>query len=207
MDQYGRRSATGPRSVAFLDLDSKTMSDIVFDDNYDYLHPREDKQGDLYYIRQPYGGEKPEGGITFKDIILFPYRIIKGLFGFLNFFTTIFGGESLKSSGNSFDNTKTKDRSKKDIIIEGNIINAEKTDKINKASGDSNSGIMPLSRVLIKRSPDGSEKILKKGILDFNIAENGEIIFSNGRHIMKLDKDGNETHITKASLAVNIAIK
>lgn len=206
-DQYGSTAAIGPRSIAFLDLGSKTIADIVYDEKYDFLHPRESKQGDLYYIRQPYGGEKPKSGITFKDIIMFPYRLIKGLFGFLNFFTTIFGGESLKGNDNSFDNTKTKNRSKKEIIIEGNIINAEKLNKIENASEDNESGIMPLSRVLIKRSPDGSEKIIKKGILDFNITDSGEIIFSNGRHISKIDENGNETHITKAVLAVNISIK
>ncbi len=206
-DQYGMVSATGPSSIAFLDLNTKTMSEIIADDTYDFLHPHEDKQGDLYYIRQPYGGEKPKSGITFKDVIMFPYRLIKGLFGFLNFFTTIFGGESLKSDRDQFDNTKTKERSKKDIIIEGNIINAEKLNKINKTSDDNNSGIMPLSRVLIKRSPDGSEEIIKKGVLDFNLTDSGEIIFSNGRYIAKINEDGSEARITKAALAVNIIIK
>lgn len=206
-DQYGSISAIGPRSIAFLDLNTKTMSEIIADDAYDFLHPHEDKQGNLYYIKQPYGGEKPKSGITFKDVVMFPYRLIKGLFGFLNFFATVFGGESLKGNDNSFDNTKTKNRSKKDIIIEGNIINAEKMNKINSESDDNNSGIMPLSRALIMRSPDGSEEIVKKGVLDFNLTENGEIIFSNGRHISKTDKNGNETHITKAAPAVNISIK
>ena len=209
-DQYGSTAAIDPRSVAFLDLDSRTIADIVYDEKYDFLHPREDKQGNLYYIRQPYGGEKPKSGITFKDIIMFPYRLIKGLFGFLNIFTTLYGGESLKGGGdaNSLgDQIRSKNRSKSDIIIEGNIINAEKLNKIENASEDNGSGIMPLSRVLIKRSPDGSEKIIKKGILDFNITDSGEIIFSNGRYISKTDEDGNETRITKAALAVNISIK
>ena len=204
-DQYGSVSATSPRAISFLDLNAKSITEIVSDEKYDFLHPREDKQGNLYFIRQPYGGEKPEGGITLKDVIMFPYRIIKGLFGFLNFFTTIFGGESLKG-GDSADGTKAKNRSQKDIIIEGNIINAEKLNKINSASDDSSSGIMPLSRVLVKRSPDGSEEVLRKGVLDFNLTDSGEVIFSNGKHIYKIDESGGETHIAKAALAVNISI-
>ena len=137
---------------------------------------------------------------------MFPYRIIKGLFGFLNYFTTIFGGESLKSGGASAGNTKFKQKSQKELIIEGNVINAEKLDKINEAGGDKLSGIMPLSRVLVRRSPDGSEEVLKKGVLDYNIDESGGIVFSNGRHIIRIDADGNETHITKASLAINIVM-
>lgn len=203
-DQNGMIAATSPRSISFLDLDRKTMSEVVSDEKYDFLHPREDKRGNLYYIKQPYGGEKSQSGITFRDVVMFPYRIIKGLFGFLNYFTIRFGGESLKSGG--FGNTKFKEKSQKELIIEGNIINAEKLDKINEASGDKLSGIMPQSRVLVRRSPDGSEEAVKKGVLDYNIDENGDIIFSNGRHIIKIDAEGNETHITKASLAINIAL-
>lgn len=205
-NQNGVIAATSPRTVAYLDLDKKSMSEIVSDENYDYLHVRQDKNGDLYYIRQPYGGEKPQSGITFKDVIMFPYRLVKGLFGFLNFFTTIFGGESLKSGGAS-NGTKYKQRSEKDMIIEGNVINAEKLDKINEANGDKHGGIMPASRVLIRRTADGSEEIIKKGVLDYALDKNGNVIVSNGRHLLRIDMDGNETHITKAKLAVNLAVK
>ncbi|MDE7304229.1 MAG: hypothetical protein K2N60_13030 [Oscillospiraceae bacterium] len=205
-NQNGVISATSPRSIAYLDLDKKSMSEIVSDESYDYLHVRQDTNGDLYYIRQPYGGEKPQGGITFKDVVLFPYRLIKGIFGFLNFFTTIFGGESLKTGG-SANGAKFKQRSQKEMIIEGNVINAEKLDKINEANGDKHGGIMPASRVLIRRTADGSEEIIKKGVLDYILDGDGNAIVSNGRHLLRIDRDGNETHIAKAKLAVNLAVK
>lgn len=204
---YDRKGViSGPRSIAYLDLDKKSMSEIAADENYDYLHVRQDKNGDLYYIRQPYGGEKPQGGITFKDVILFPYRLIKGIFGFLNFFTTIFGGESLKTGGASANGAKAKQRSQKELMIEGNVINAEKLDKINEANGDKHGGIMPQSRVLIKRTADGSEDIIKKGVLDYVLDGSGNVIVSNGRHLLRIDGNGNESHIAKARLAVNLAV-
>lgn len=205
-NQNGAVSAVSPRAIAYLDLDRKSMTEIVSDESYDYLHVRQDKNGDLYYIRQPYGGEKPQSGITFKDVILFPYRLIKGLFGFLNFFTTVFGGESLKTGGASANGAKSKQRSQKDMIIEGNIINAEKLDKINEANGDKHGGIMPASRVLIKRIADGSEEIIKKGVLDYILDGDGNVIVSNGRHLLRIDRDGNETHIAKAKLALNLNV-
>ena len=206
-NQGGAIAATGPKAIAYLDLDRTAMTEIAADERYDYCHPRENRNGVLYYIRQPYGGEKPESGITFKDVILFPFRIIKGLFGFLNFFTTIFGGESLKTGGASANGIKSKQRSQKDMIIEGNVINAEKLDKINEADSDRLSGIMPLSRVLIKRTADGSEEVIKKGVLDYTLSNDGSVIISNGRHIIRINKDGSEEHITKAKLAMNITIK
>lgn len=205
-DQYGAVAATSPRSIAYLDLDRKTMTEIVSDEQYDYLHPRENENGVLYYIRQPYGGEKPQSGITFKDVVMFPYRLIKGLFGFLNFFTTIFGGESLKTGGASANGAKARQRSQKELIIEGNIINAEKLDKINEANGDKLSGIMPQSRVLIKRTADGSEEILYKGVLDYLPEEGGSVVVSNGRHLLRIDGDGVQKHIAKAKLAEKLVL-
>ncbi len=204
-NQSGAIAATSPRAIGYLNLDNSSLTEIVCDEKYDYLHPKEDKNGVLYYIRQTYGGEKPESSITFKDILLFPVRIIKGIFGFLNFFTTIFGGESLKSSGTS-NGAKSKFRSEKDMIIEGNVINAEKLDKINDANNDKLSGIMPMSRMLIRRLADGSEEVVKKGVLDYALHDK-DIIISNGRHIIRINPDGTETHITKAKLAMNITIK
>ncbi len=199
-------SAVSPRSVAYLDLDRKSLTEVVSDENYDCLHPREAADGSLYYIRQPYGGEKPKGGVTFRDVIMFPYRIVKGIFGFLNYFATIFGGESLKNGGVS-NGAKSKQRSQKDLIIEGNVINAEKLDKINEAKADEQVGIMPASRVLIRRTADGSEEIIKKGVLDYILDGDGNVIVSNGRHLLRIDRDGSETHIAKAKLAVNLAVK
>ncbi len=204
-NQNGAVAATSPRAISFLNLDNSSLTEIIGDENYDYLHPREDKNGTLYYIRQPYGGEKSDGGITFKDVIMFPVRIVKGIFGFLNFFTTVFGGESLKSGG-TVNGAKSKQRSEKDLIIEGNVINAEKLDKINAESGDKTAGIMPMSRVLIRRTADGNEEIIKKGVLDFTLCGT-DVIVSNGRHLLRIAPDGTEIHITKAKLAMNICVK
>ena len=70
-------------------------------------------------------------------------------------------------------------------------------------SGEKLSGIMPMSRVLIKRLADGSEEIVQKGVLDYTLHDK-DVIFSNGRHIIRISPDGTETHITKAKLAIKI---
>ncbi|MDE6746305.1 MAG: hypothetical protein K2J72_06660, partial [Oscillospiraceae bacterium] len=88
-----------------------------------------------------------------------------------------------------------------------NVSNAETLDKINEANGDKHGCIMPASRVLIRRTADGSEEIIKKGVLDYILDGDGNVIVSNGRHLLRIDRDGNETHIAKAKLAVNLAVK
>ena len=93
-------------------------------------------------------------------------------------------------------------RSAKDIIIDGNVIKAKEIAKAEDAKDGELSGFMPLSRVLVKREADGTETVLKKGVLDYSLCDEG-ILISNGRQIT-LFADGNETLVTKAYLARNL---
>ena len=71
-------------------------------------------------------------------------------------------------------------------MIEGNVINAEKLDKINEASGDKHGGIMPQSRMLIRRTADGSEEIINVVQITVLVLTDVEIIIifvrNNFRH-------------------------
>ncbi|MDE6592539.1 MAG: hypothetical protein K2K57_05680 [Oscillospiraceae bacterium] len=205
-NEYGAVGAVSPRAGAYLDVKAGEMKEILSDEKYDYIKIKDDKSGNIYCIRQPYGGEKQESGVKFSDIILFPYRIIKGFLGWLNFMCTIWGGEALKNGGND-NNTapgfmKAKNRSPRDIIIDGNIIKAEENAKKHQ-NDDDMSGLMPLSRVLLKIEADGEETVIKKGVLDYTVCPDGSLLISNGRHIISV-KDGTETHIAKAYLAMNL---
>ena len=203
-NEYGQICAVSPRSGAYLDIASREMEEFLSDPQYDYLKLKDDKNGNLYYIRQPYGGEKDKDGVKFTDVLLFPVRLLKGLFGWLNFMCTIWGGQPLKSGESGLpDNAKAKNRSAKDMIIDGNIIKAKELAKAAEMKDDDLSGIMPRSRVLVKREADGEETVLYKGVLDYTVCRDGGILISNGRHIIKLS-EGKEEHIAKAYFACNL---
>ena len=68
--------------------------------DFDYLAPREDRSGNLWFIRRPF--EKTVGEVAVsasKDALLFPWRVAKGVFGFLDAFSKIYGREPMKPSG------------------------------------------------------------------------------------------------------------
>ncbi len=199
----GNISAIGPRSIAYLEPGKSEMDEIAADNKYDYLYPKQDSKGNLYYIRQNYKDGESGSSVTPADIVMFPYRIVKGMFGFLDYFTTSFGGESLKSGGKG-SSSKSKQRSEREMFIDGNRINAEKVQKLNEAKGDKFAGIMPVSRVLIRRSADGNETVVKRGVLSYCLIDDGTVIFSNGNHIFSIFPDGTQEHIAKAKLAVNM---
>ena len=118
----------------------------------------------------------------------------------LNAFSIFFGGESLRSGKQQNGDVKMKQKSDKELYFEDRLIEAEKNQKENAAAGDKNPGIIPRSRVLVKVSPDGSETVIKKGVLDYKVLSDSSIICSNGSQLIHI-VNGNENVIAKAKLA------
>ncbi len=204
-NEYGAVAAVSPRCGAYIDTDKGSMEEFLSAPDTDFLRIKDDSFGNVYYIRQPYGGEQKKEGMKISDIFFFPFRLIKGFFGWLNFMCTIWGGEPLKSGSDGLPSPlKAKQRSQRDIIIDGNILNAERLAK--EEDGKEDEPLLPKSRVLIKREPDGNETVLKKGVLDYAVTEKGKVIISDGRRLIMLDGE-KETVITKASLAMNIVLE
>ena len=179
------------------------MEELFADEKYDFLRPSNDSSGNFYYIRQPYKVPEEKNPL-WKDVLLFPVRIIKALLGFLNAFSVLFGGESLRS-GRKQGDVKTKEKSDRELFFEGRLLEAEKNEKENTAKGEKNPGIFPLSRVLVRIAPDGTETVLKRGVMDYAVLPDGSIICSNGRSLLHITDSGEEL-IAKAKMAQNICV-
>lgn len=201
-DENGQIAAFSPKSIMKYNFDKETIETVLESEEYDYIFPQTDNDGNLYCIRQPYK-EKESAGNILIDVLLFPVRLIKAIFGFLNVFSILFGGESLHSGEKQSGQYKSKQKSEKDIIFENNIINADKNMKYNSSKGDKYPGIIPRSWELIKINSDDSVTVIKSGVLNFKIVDD-EFYISNGKHIIRIDKEGNEKHICKADMAIDL---
>ena len=204
-DPAGRPAAYSPRVIASYIPDTGRLRVVKEDEGYDYLCPKEDADGCLWYIRQPYRQGEENTGHPLLDTLLFPVRMIKAFGGFLNVFSMRYGGESLRSDG-GFSSARSKQKSEKELFFEGNLIHAEKNLRENRKSGDTYPGIIPRSRVLIRCSPDGKEEILEKSVLDFALCPDGSYVFSNGAHILHRTGDGQLENLAKARLACRLQV-
>ncbi|MGN0574530.1 MAG: hypothetical protein ACI4J2_00740 [Ruminococcus sp.] len=202
-NHYGAPAAYSPRSIMAVDLNAGSMEELYADEKYDFLRPSNDSSGNFYYIRQPYKVPEEKNPL-WKDVLLFPARIIKALMGFLNAFSVLFGGESLRS-GRKQGDVKTKDKSDRELFFEGRLLEAEKNEKENTAKGEKNPGIFPLSRVLVRIAPDGTETFLKRGVMDYAVLPDGSIVCSNGRSLLHITDSGEEL-IAKVKMAQNICV-
>lgn len=202
-NEYQEIAAVSPKALACYDFDREEMSTIAEADDYDYLKPKTDMHGNLYCIKRPYKTGKSSENL-FIDVLLFPVRILKAILGFLNIFSMLFGGESLRS-GEGANAAKTKQKSQRDMFIDGNMVNVEKAQKENQSRGEKYPGIIPKSWQLIKISSSGEETVIKSGVLDFSVTDSGSFIISNGNHITELlPSSGEEIHICKAKMAQSI---
>lgn len=197
-DQSGRHAAYSPKSIASYNIHTEHMETVLESEKYDYIAPKIDEAGNLWYIRQPYKATEEDSGNILLDTLLFPVRMVKALGGFLNVFSMRYGGESLRSGGNA----KSKQKSEKDLFFEGNLIHAEQNRKANQRSGEEYPALLPHSRVLIRRSPDGTETVLAKGVLDYCLCTGG-FVYSNGSHILQCT-GGKPVSLAKAELACRL---
>ena len=178
-----------PCAILRLDLSTGDLDEFIADGAHDYFKPKTDSAGNLYYIRRPYK-ENQRKGMDTTDILLIPFKFLKAIFGWMDFFTRRYSGETLNTSGNN--PAKTKQLSEEELFIEGNMINVEKNLRENQASGEKYPGLAPKSWELIRRGKDGREHIIKKGVIDYCLAEDG-IYYSNGSNVLRTHPESSST--------------
>lgn len=183
-----------------MDLEENSLSEVVSFNGFDCYSPKTDMDNNLYFLKKPFNESYEKTSPL--DILLIPFKILKGVYYFLNFFTMRYTGESFTEKGPN--PAKSKPQDMKRVYINNNLINAEKTMKENKSKGEKFPGIAPNSWELMMKNSSDEIISLKKGVLDFEITGNNEIICSDGAHIIKLARDGSQTLLHKINLAQNI---
>jgi hypothetical protein len=185
-DAHGQLTTRGPYHVQRLDLDSGEMTCLAEDPKFDFLTPRLDSNGALYAIRRSY--EKLHRGFNpvraVLDLVLLPLNVLHALFQWLNFFTVRYTGKPLTSAGG----TRQKEMDMKQMFILGNLVDAGKVSR--EAQTDDAPALVPQSWQLIRQQDGRAQQVLAKGVLSYDLGEDGTLIYSNGSAIYRLDSTG-----------------
>ncbi len=185
----------GPSSVCLLDIRKGTMDEVLCDERYDFVRPQSTADGCLYYIRKPYAeksGARPFGCLV--DTVMLPFRLLTAIFSFFNVFSVKYSGKTLTSAGDA------KHRDEDKMRIDGNLINAEAELRANREKGDKNPGIIPRTWELRRRRADGTDELVRHGVVAYRVDEKtGEILVSNGSAILCLSPDGSERSVCSAA--------
>jgi hypothetical protein len=91
--------AHAPTTLQRMRLDSGEVETVIEDEKFDLLCPRLTDSGVLYALRIPKQALMRYGPMAaLKDAMLFPVRVVMGLFGFLAVFSQFFGNQKLTSA-------------------------------------------------------------------------------------------------------------
>jgi hypothetical protein len=176
--------ATGPAGIQMLNMESGSVAPVLENPAYDYLKPRVDPAGNLLFIRRPF--EMPRYGMDnmFLDTLLFPFRLLRAVFHFLNFFSLMYSRKPLTSASGPATQADMKN-----ILLQGRRIDAEKAVRGARAVQGVPS-LVPDSWELVSRDRQGAERVLATNVASYDINPEGTIVYSNGRGVFILERDG-----------------
>ena len=181
--QSGHMMALGHGCVHLLDYGSGRMEVLLDEPKHDFVAPRMDAQGVLYAIRRP--ADKPQrerAGLALKDTVLMPIRLLKAVFGYLNFFTMVYGKEPLRSAGGP--RTPELDQDLGKLWLHGRMIELSKVKGDAQYAGNLVPGNWELVRVARAGAP---AEVLARHVAGFDLRDGGTVVYTNGFDIIELD--------------------
>lgn len=183
-NEQGYIVAKGSASIQMLDLESGSVSSVLDDPAFDYLKPRVSSNGDLLFVRRPY--EAPRYGLSsvLADTLLFPFRLLRALFHYLNFFSLMYTRKPLTSA-----NGPATEADIKNILLQGKRIDAEKAMRSARLIQGVPS-LVPDSWQLVKRDQNGHEQVLATNVASYDIGPDGTVVYSNGCGVFVISADG-----------------
>lgn len=183
-DAQGDIVAQGHASIQMLDMDSGRIEPILEDPAFDYLKPRVCPAGNLLFIRRPY--EAPRYGATtlLADTLLFPFRLLRAVFHYLNFFSLMYSRKPLTSASGPAVKADIKN-----ILLQGRRIDAERALRSERPVSGVPS-LVPSNWQLVSRTRQGVEQVLATNVASYDVGSDGTVVYSNGHGIFVLGRDG-----------------
>lgn len=192
-NREGQFLMLGPFGIQQLEISSGNMTTLLEDRHYDFLAPQGRADGSLFYIRRPYTANEGVNPLrVLKDFLLFPFRMLNAIFHFLNFFSAMFSGKQLTSS----DGAKAQQMNLRQMMIWGNLVQAQK----HQRTGDEGIDLVPKSWELHQRDSKGDAKVLAGGVLAYDIAKDGTILYTNGNALFLLHPNGKKEHLLNETM-------
>jgi len=175
---------------------------VLEDDEWDFLQPRTDAGGALYYIRRPYAARDDLPlGQKLKAFFLLPFHLAGALFGFLDAFSRMFGKQSLRPAGKGPGLPVTQSRY---ATFHDTTIQLERV--LNRRGKiDDRVQLVPKTWELVRRDATGTETVIAEHVVSFDLGPAGEVIYTDGLRVWQAGSPPrklHEGHIIQSVVAV-----
>ncbi len=203
-NEHGYRIGQSPYRIEMLDLQSEDLKVVHEEVEFDLLQPHAEADGSLIYIRRPYRPVQTNRQVSFvdvlKDIVFFPYRLLRTLVYFFNFLSMMFSGKPLISAGGPDNNKKAANPY---LMLWGQAVDTQRVLSQDR-KGAALKPLVPDDWTLIRRSPSGMETELAKSVLSWDFGPSGTICYTDGRSLYQIAEDGRVRKIADGELVEKI---
>lgn len=200
-DAHGIARAKSAFRIEMLDIEAKSVTTVLEDEQHDLLQPRMLADGTLFFVRRPKGkeGQRRSFWEDLVEVLLIPWRLFLAIMGFLNFFSTMFTGKPLTTAGGP----QRKSPATPTLMLWGQMID---TQKLIKAQRDAASvQLVPKEWRLIRRDSGGTETVLAENVVSYDLLPSGDVIYTDGSSIQHVTAAGTRTQLAKDALIERVA--
>lgn len=192
--------AYGPAAIELLDLNDGELQTVKENSATDFLQPRVAANGDLYFIERPYEAVKYGAGQAFTDVLFFPFRLLRALFHYLNFFSLMYSRKPLTSASGP-----RMQGDLKQIMLRGKRIDAERALKKEKPVNGVPS-LVPATWRLMARSGIGSEHVVATHVSSFVFDGDSQAIYTNGCGVFSVNEQHHPTYLFQQELIEEVIV-
>jgi len=114
------------------------------------------------------------------DALLFPFRLARAFFDFLNVFSLTFSKKPLTTASGP----KVEGPDEKSMFLRGRLVDAEQLLKEQEGKQE-DPALVPKTWQLIKRDKAGSETVIADAVLAYDLAADGSVVYTNGRSVFQ----------------------
>jgi hypothetical protein len=132
--------------------------------------------------------------------VLFPARLLRAAFYFLNFISLTFARKPLTTSGGP----RVEGDDEKMVMLRGKMIDAQKA--MREGPQSDAPALVPPTWELIKRAPSGTEQVLAKAVVSFDLDRDGNVVYSNGTAAYRLNGAGQTQLLFKDKLIEDLIV-
>ena len=201
----GEWAGLGPASIQKLNLENGAMDSLLEDPNSDFLCPSFGVDGMLYFIQRPYESvvrTKPLDSL--KDIVLFPFRLVRAVFAFLNVFSVFFSGKLLKTAGGP----KRVGPDPKAVFLYGRWLQLQQATAPGQT--EESTSRVPSSWVL-KRMPPGASlsqaEVVANGVMAYTTARDGSVYYSTGNDVFLWKNSASPQRVSKLPVVTCLVVR
>ncbi len=211
-DEEGHALGQSPFSIARIDVPSAEITGVLEEAGYDLLSPRASADA-LYCIRRPYHDPWASDvsaprklGTLLLDVLLFVPRLLFAIFQMASFFTARYTGKPLTTAGGP----QRRGADATQMMIWGNLIDLERSAREGALEQDGTRSVVPKSYELCRYAlrdgrAVGAPTVLATGVVAYDLAPDGDLLYSNGRAIYRL-ADGDKQKLVSAEAITRVIV-